>query len=93
MPFTIGGEWIPSSSSASKGPQKPVKVRIVKRQNNLLTVISNLPFPPSRLKELASQIKRSLGCGGALKGDEIEVQGNHVEEVKKILDSLSISHM
>lgn len=92
MPFTIGGDWVPSSTSGSKGPQKPVKVRLVKRQNCLLTVISNLPLPQTQLKELASQIKRSLGCGGALKEDAIEVQGDHVEGVKKILDSLSISH-
>lgn len=89
MPFTIGGEWIPSES-ISTGPQKPVKVRLVKRGKNILTVILNLKMTQKELAELASNIKRKLGCGGAVKDNGIEIQGDKVDPVKKMLSEIGI---
>jgi translation initiation factor 1 len=93
MPFTVGGEWIPSKKSDSDAPkasQKPVKVRLVKRGNNVITTILNLTKSPKELSTLASAIKKRLGSGGAVQEQTIEIQGDKVAEVKKILDEIGI---
>ena len=84
MPFTIGGQWIPDESPSNNN-QKAVKVRLVKRGKNILTVILNLKISAQEIIALASKIKRQLGCGGAIKDNEIEIQGDKVDQVKKIL--------
>lgn len=84
MPFNIFGEYIPEHSQ--KNPKKhPVKVRKEKRQNTVVTVILNLPFESKELKEFASMIKKRLGCGGSVKDDVIEIQGDQVESIQEIL--------
>ena len=89
MPFTIDGQWVPSKI-ASKAPQKPVKVRVVKRGQSILTVILNLNMPPSDLASLASSLKKKLGCGGAVKEDSIEIQGDKHELVVQHLTQMGI---
>lgn len=87
MPFTIDGNWIPTES---KEPKKPVKVRLVKRGKSILTLILNLSLSEKEKLDLSSKIKKSLGCGGAVKENEIEIQGDKVEPVKKILLEMGI---
>lgn len=89
MPFTIDGQWVPSKPS-SESNQKPVKVRLVKRGKSILTVILNLKMNLKEQTELASSLKKRLGCGGAVKDGEIEIQGDKVDEVKKFLAELNI---
>jgi translation initiation factor 1 len=88
MPFTIGGDWIPSKSNEEN--QKPVKVRLVKRGKSILTVILNLKIPAKEVEILAKDLKMKLGCGGAIIDNTIEIQGDKVDQVKKHLDSLGI---
>lgn len=90
MPFTIGGEWIPNKPDTGKASGKPVKVRLVKRGKSTLTVILNLTKDQSELVSLLSTIKKKLGCGGTLKNTEIEIQGDKVEQVKKMLADIGI---
>jgi len=89
MPFTVDGQWVPSKTS-SQTPHKPVKVRLIKRGNSVLTVILNLQMTSKELNELASSIKKKLGCGGAVKDDIIEIQGDKVDPVKKCLVEIGI---
>ncbi len=89
MPFTIGGDWTPSAP-ARKSAQKPVKVRLIKRGNNLITAILNLGLDPRQLLNLASTLKKRLGSGGAIKDGAIEIQGDKVDEVKKHLLEMDI---
>lgn len=89
MPFNIAGEWVPSQNS-SQDQQKPVKVRLIKRGKNVVTVILNLNLSEKELRDLASSIKRKLGCGGAIKESEVEVQGDKVDQVKKMLTEMGI---
>lgn len=92
MPFNIAGEWVPSES-LPKNQQKPVKVRLVKRGKNILTVILNLNMAEKELTDLASNIKKKLGCGGAVKGNEVEVQGDKVAQVRKILEEMGLKSL
>jgi translation initiation factor 1 len=88
MPFNIAGDWIPNPSNSK--PTKPVKVRLVKRGKSILTVILNLSMSEKELGILASQLKKKLGCGGAVKDDNIEIQGDKVSQVLKLLSDLGI---
>ena len=88
MPFNIAGEWIPSKKESES--IKPVKVRLMKRGKNVLTVVLNLNLDAKDMSDLASQIKRKLGCGGSVKGNVLEFQGDKVELVRKFLTEKSI---
>ncbi len=90
MPFTIGGEWIPNKSTNSNISHKPVKVRLVKRGKSILTVILNLAMDQNELADFLSTAKKKLGCGGTIKNGEIEIQGDKVEQIKKILIDMKI---
>ncbi|CCB85411.1 translation initiation factor [Parachlamydia acanthamoebae] len=85
MPFNISGEWVPNPTKPSNVSTKVVKVRLIKRGKSILTVIFNLNLSVKERSELASDIKKKLGCGGAVKENDIEIQGEKVEQVKKML--------
>ncbi len=89
MPFTIDGQWIPSKDE-SKATSKQLKVRLIKRGKSVLTVILNLNYSEKELQTLAANLKKKLGCGGAVKEDTIEIQGDKVEAVKKHLLGLNL---
>jgi translation initiation factor 1 len=39
----------------------------------------------SRVKEMAKKLKESLACGGTVKNNVIELQGDHMKKVKEKL--------
>ncbi len=81
MPFTLGGDYIP--------PKKgPVRIKREKRGRNTVTLIYNLPLQHKELEKLASELKKKLGAGGAIKDGVIEIQGDKVEAVKKHLSNM-----
>jgi translation initiation factor 1 len=63
-------------------------VRVVKRKGRIVTVVTGLPLPRKALKELARSWRRKLGVGGTVKGEEIELQGDHAAEVRPWLDAV-----
>ena len=82
MPFTIGGDWVPSEPekpSPAAASTKPVKVRKEKRRGTWVTVVLNLNPEKHDLKALAAGLKRKLGCGGTVKQGVIEIQGDKEE--------------
>jgi len=81
MPFTIDGQWVPSK----KESPKPVKVRLVKRGKSILTVIYGLSMTEEKMEQLASDLKKKLGCGGSVKEGNIEIQGDKVKQVEKAI--------
>ena len=96
MPFTVDGMWIASQRDQNekilqqKKGNLPLKVRLQKRGNNLITVILNLNKSAEEIDQLASLVKKKLRLGGAVKLEVIEIQGDKVEEVKKILSSIGM---
>ena len=87
MPFTLDGQWIPSKQP----DKKPTQIRVVKRGNNTLTIIEHLSGTTQELEQLAASLKKKLGCGGTLKEDSLEIQGNKADAVKKHLLSLGMT--
>jgi len=70
----------------SKSEEK-IEVHVEKRHGkNLLTIISGFE-QTAGLKELVKELKRTLACGGTLKDNKIELQGDHRDKVKQILVS------
>ncbi len=47
------------------------------RKGKGMTVITGVPLHPEGLKDLAKKLKQKCGTGGTLKGQTIEIQGDH----------------
>ena len=79
MPFTFGGDF--NKKPISK---KQYRVFVEKRKGKTLTIVKNFD---GDLKALASKLKSKLSCGGTVKDDQIELQGDHLNQVKAILQN------
>lgn len=55
------------------------------RGGKTATIIYDLDLDDSDLKNLAADLKRSLGCGGSSRGGEILIQGDRVDDCRKFL--------
>lgn len=59
----------------------PPKVRVARETAGSggkgVTVITGLPLPPAELEELLGRLKRCCGAGGTVRGDRLEIQGEH----------------
>ncbi|HPE85177.1 MAG TPA: translation initiation factor [Chlamydiales bacterium] len=78
MPFTFGGDFVEKPK-----PTKPLKIFIEKRKGKTLTIIKGAE---GDLKLLASELKSKFSCGGSVKDEQIELQGDHVEKVRNFLN-------
>ena len=66
-----------------------VQVKTVKRRfGKLITLVEGIDEKSVNLKELAKKLKEKLACGGTVKEGIIELQGNHIANVKKELIKL-----
>ena len=71
--------------------EQRIQIKTVKRKfGKLTTVISGLDKEID-LKKTAKKLKEELGCGGTVKGNEIELQGDHKKKVKLALVKLGFS--
>src|SRR4051812_30645633 len=74
-----------------RGPQLPADgvVRVFRetggRGGKTVTVVRGLPA--GALKDAASDLKRLCGSGGAVKGDAVELQGDHRDKVAARLEA------
>lgn len=55
-----------------------------KRYGKDITIITGMAKDVDK-KRILKDLKRKLACGGTLKDDAIELQGNHMERVKQLL--------
>jgi len=90
MPFTIGGEWIAPEDKSKPQQGQPVKIRNIKRKKALLTVIYNIGTHDIDTQDLTKTLKKKLGVGGKVTGNDIELQGQKADEVKQILKKMGI---
>ena len=56
-----------------------------KRRGKAVTVLAASGVPAADLAALLWEVKALCGAGGALKDDEIEVQGEHRERLRPLL--------
>lgn len=55
------------------------------RKGKTATIVEGFSCEDSRLKEVAATLKAKLGTGGSARGGEILIQGERVEDTKRIL--------
>lgn len=56
-----------------------------------MTVVSGLSLPTQEIKDLAGEFKKLCGSGGSVKGENIEIQGDHTESILSALSNRGIS--
>jgi translation initiation factor 1 len=51
------------------------------RKGKGMTLITGIPMDRDGLKDLAKELKQKCGTGGTVKGDVIEIQGDHRDKL------------
>lgn len=87
--------WPASNCQCSRraGADQPLPARIVAkirietagRGGKTVTVVYDLPRNAAFLKDLCGELKRACGCGGAVREDAVEVQGDLRDRVRDVL--------
>lgn len=67
------------------GQTLQLRVRTEKRRGKIVTIAWGFFSHPMELNRLLTLFKKSLGAGGQLVDQTIEMQGDHVDRIKKIL--------
>ncbi len=66
--------------------QQTARLAVEKRKKGKrVTVVRGLVEEGNDLPELLKQLKSQCGAGGALKGEELEIQGDQLERVRTAL--------
>ena len=55
------------------------------RKGKGVTLITGVPLPKAELTKLAKTLKARCGSGGTMRGDVIEIQGDHRDAVEQLL--------
>ena len=72
--------------------EQRITVRKVKRRfGKITTIVEGISKSDIDIKNVAKQLKSKLACGGTVKNDTIELQGDHVQKVKEELISLGFN--
>ncbi|UJF17301.1 stress response translation initiation inhibitor YciH [Vibrio sp. SS-MA-C1-2] len=73
--------------------QKPISdgiIRIQKqtkgRKGKGVCIITGLDYDAAELKKIAAELKKVCGCGGSIKGFDIEIQGDKRDQIKVYLE-------
>jgi translation initiation factor 1 len=73
-------------------PGGPPKIRVARetagRGGKGVTVVTGLPLSGDALEQLAAQLKRACGAGGAVRGNKLEIQGEQRDRVVAELTKL-----
>lgn len=88
---TATGRVKPSREKAQASPPADGIVRIRRetrgRKGKGVTTVAGVPLQAAELKALATELKKLCGTGGAVKNDTIEIQGDHREKIRVLLES------
>lgn len=71
--------------------QESQKIKVYTKRvsfKKVVTMVNGLDPKVADLKTITKQLKNKLACGGTFKDDTIELQGDHVDKVKKMLIEL-----
>ncbi|QOJ78117.1 stress response translation initiation inhibitor YciH [Infirmifilum lucidum] len=66
--------------------QQVIKIRVEKRKGHRdVTIITGFDTKDPELRKIVSELKSKLACGGTIKDDHVELQGDHRHKVKEFL--------
>lgn len=78
----------PEPPQAMPPQQQFAKIQLEKRKKGKwVSVVRGLDPTGNHLKELLSLLKNNCGAGGTIQEDAIEIQGDHVDRIIKILQA------
>ena len=81
----------PAPVAAPKGPAKAVvRMERVGRGGKEVTVIEQLELSLQEREKWLKALKGALGCGGALEGDALVLQGDHRERLPALLEKKGV---
>jgi translation initiation factor 1 len=88
----------PPARPAASNPAEPaaaparavVRLERKGRGGKEVTVVEKLELSPDALAALLRELKHSLGCGGAVEGGALALQGDLRERVKALLESRGV---
>ncbi len=70
-----------------------IKLRIIKKKfGKKYTIIEGIVGKEINLKDVTKRLKNKLACGGTVKGDTIELQGDHRAKVKLSLIDMGFTN-
>lgn len=81
------GVW----ESIAKETQIIVIKRIKKKFGKIATMIEGINRKEIDIKDLGKKLKSKFACGGTVKDNKIELQGDHAEATKKELIKLGFN--
>lgn len=97
-PFAaLSSAGLPEGAARPSAPAPvPTRARIVlrreksRRGGKTVVVVSQLPthLSPPEIENLAKKAKQHLGCGGAVRDREIELQGDQPARVRQFFEEL-----
>ncbi len=97
MGADFGDEW---SSDNKDKPSKKISTEIQipekhqlhfakeKRRGKVVTIVQPFCLEKKDLQALLKTLKKKLGCGGTLKEDSLEFQGDIPEQLRKHLEAM-----
>jgi translation initiation factor 1 len=84
----------PRPARAEEPPRGPARavVRLERkgRRGKEVTVIEQLGLPAPALRDWLKLLKAALGCGGAVEGDALALQGDHRDRVAALLEERGV---
>ena len=82
----------PAQPSAPKGPARAV-VRMERkgRGGKEVTIVEKLALKEAELERWCKELKQALGCGGAVDGDAIVLQGDLRTRVATVLETKGVA--
>ena len=76
----------PKLKSRIAPEKQTAHLRIEKRKNGrLVTVVRGLSSSANDFDELLSKLKSNCGAGGTINQDELEIQGEHLARIERLL--------
>lgn len=75
----------------AKESQKIVASVVKRKFGKQYTIVEGINQHELDIKDIAKKLKAKFACGGTWKGGLIELQGNHIKEIKKELVQIGFS--
>lgn len=91
LPPGPGAPPAAAPSARKEGPARAV-VRLERkgRRGKEVTAVEQLALPAAELEGFLQKLKSSLGCGGALEGTALVLQGDHRARLGELLLALGV---
>ena len=72
--------------------EQRIRIKTAKRRfGKLMTIIEGMDPKEINIKDVAKKLKSVLACGGTVKNNAIELQGNHKQKIKNELKKLGFA--